>query len=240
MSIDIFTALKELKLPERLRESIELLVEIRDNAVHFYNESKLFEKKVLEIGTATLKSYVQCVNDWFDYDLTKYNFYLMPISFFHTYEMESFSLNNEDEQHKNLLKYIASKEKSFPSEVRNRHNISLKLETKFVRSQSIDSLKVRYDNDDPDAIAVKVTAEEQFASKYKWSYKDDLVPKLKSTYENIKFDKRFHEIKREIEKDDKLCGVRYLDFKSKKGTKRKFYSPNILKVFDKYYKRKKK
>ena len=161
----------------------------------------------------------------------------MPISFFHTYEMESFSLNSEDEQHKNLLKYIASKENSFPSEVRNRHNISLKLETKFVRSQSIDSLKVKYDNNDPDAISVRVTAEEQFASKYKWSFRDDLVPKLKATYEKMKFDNRFREIMREIEKDEKLCGIRYLDFKSKKGTKRKFYSPNILKVFDKYYNR---
>ena len=238
MTIDIFSAIKKLGLQERLAQNIELLVEIRDNAIHFFNESKLFEKKVLEIGTASLKSYVQCANEWFSYDLTKYNFYLMPISFFHSYEMESFSIANEDEQHKNLLKFIEQKEKDYPSELNQKHNISLILETKFVRSKSIESMAVRYDNNDPNAITVKVSAEQQFAAKYKWSFKDNLVPKLKETYEDIKFGKEFREIMRKIESDDKLCGKRYLDFISKKGTPRKFYSPNVMKEFDKYYKRK--
>ena len=92
LSIDIFSCLKKLNIDKRLSENIELLVEIRDNAIHFFNDSKLFEKKVLEIGTATLKSYVNCVNDWFNYDLSQYNFYLMPISFFHTQEFQSFSI----------------------------------------------------------------------------------------------------------------------------------------------------
>ena len=60
MTIDIFTSLKIIK-DDTLKENIKLLVEMRDNAIHFYNESKYFEKKVLEIGTATLKSYVHCV-----------------------------------------------------------------------------------------------------------------------------------------------------------------------------------
>lgn len=239
MTIDIFSAIKKLDLHERLGENIELLVEIRDNAIHFFNESKLFEKKVLEIGTASLKSYVQCANEWFSYDLTKYNFYLMPISFFHSYEMESFSIANEDEQHKNLLKYIEKKEKEYPSELRQKHNISLILETKFVRSKSIESMAVRYDNKDPNAITVKVSAEEQFAAKYQWSFKDDLIPKLKDTYKDIKFGTEFRKIMRELEKDEKLCGKRYMDFRKKKGTPRKFYSTNILKEFDKYYERKK-
>ena len=239
MTIDIFTAMTKLQLPQRLTENIELLVEIRDNAIHFFNESKFFEKKVLEIGTATLKSYVQCINEWFSYDLTKYNFYLMPISFFHSYEMESFSITNEDEQHKNLLKYIEKKEKKFPSDIRQNHNISLVLETKFVKSKSIASMAIRYDNDDPKAIAVKVSAEEQFAAKYHWTFKNDLVPKLKETYSDIKFDRQFRKLMREIEKDKNLCGLRYLDFRTKKGVQQKFYSPNIMKVFDKHYTRKK-
>lgn len=238
LTIDIFSALQKLKLPIRLAENIELLVEIRDNAIHFFNDSKLFEKKVLEIGTASLRSYVQSVNEWFNYDLTRFNFYLMPISFFHTQEIESFSINNEDTQHKNILNYISKKENAYPSELRQKHNISLILETKFVRSASIDSLKVKYDNEDPNAITVKVAAEEQFAAKYKWAFKADLIPKLKDTYSNISFGKDFRVIMREIEKDDKLCGYRYLDFIKKTGTPKKFYSPNVMKEFDKHYKRK--
>lgn len=75
-----------------LKENIKLLVEIRNNVIYFYDKSKHLERKVLEIGTATLKSYVQCVKEWFQYDLSKYNFYLMPISFFHLTEIESFSI----------------------------------------------------------------------------------------------------------------------------------------------------
>lgn len=238
MSIDIFTSIKKLNLPKRLVENIELIVEIRDNAIHFFNESKLFEKKVLEIGTASLKSYVHCVNEWFNYDLSRYNFYLMPISFFHSHELESFSINNEDIQHQNLLNYISNKEDDFPSKVREKHNISLILETKFVRSQSIESLKVKYDNDDPNAITVKVSAEQQFAAKYKWSFKEHLIPKLKEKYSNISFGKEFREIMREIEKDENLCGLRYLDFIKKTGVPRKFYSPNVIKEFDKHYDKK--
>ena len=46
MTIDIFSAIKKLDLHERLGENIELLVEIRDNAIHFFNESKLFRNSV--------------------------------------------------------------------------------------------------------------------------------------------------------------------------------------------------
>ena len=235
MTIDIFTSLKIIK-DDTLKENIKLLVEMRDNAIHFYNESKYFEKKVLEIGTATLKSYVHCVNDWFNYDLAKYNFYLMPISFFHLSDVESFSINKEDQKHQNLLKYIAKMEKENPSDENKQHNISLVLETKFVRSKTNDAIKVKID---PDAkTSVKIDSEDQFKNKYPWSYKDNLIPELKESYTDFKQDKKFWNLKNELEKDKKYCGERYLDYKKKTGTKKKFYSPSILDEFDKYYTKK--
>ena len=108
------------------------------------------------------------VNKWFDYDLSQYNFYLMPISFFHNHEMQSFSINKEDKQHQNLLKFIAAKEKSFPSDETQEHNISLILETKWVKSKSIDTLTTfKYDPEDPNAISYKVDSEKEFRKKYK-------------------------------------------------------------------------
>jgi len=232
-TIDIFSCMKKINLEQRLKENIELLVEIRDNSIHFYNESKLFEKKVLEIGTATLKSYVQCMNEWFDYDLSQYNFYLMPISFFHTQEIQSFSINKEDKQHQNLLNYIAKKENAFPSKTTENHNISLLLETKFVKSASLDSLKVKYDpNSD---ITINIAAEEQFQNKYPWNWTDKLLPKLKERYSDFKQTADFWKLKRKLEKDEKLSKVKPLDWNKPNGTKKRFYSPNILKEFDKKY-----
>lgn len=236
LTIDITNSIAKLKLPEILKQNLLLLIEIRDNAIHFLNDSKLFEKKVLEIGTASLKSYVNMINTWFDYDLSQYNFYLMPISFFHNHEMQSFSINKEDKQHQNLLKFIASKEKSFPSDETNEHNISLVLETRWVKSKSVDALTAfKYDPENPNAISYKVDSEEEFKKKYPWNWTDHLKPKLKARYKEIKFDSNFNKIKRELEGDKNCCGERHLDWNNPKGQKKKFYSTNILNEFDKHY-----
>jgi hypothetical protein len=239
LTIDVTNAMKELKLPERLKENLGLLIEIRDNAIHFMNDSKLFEKKFLEIGTSSLKSYVNMVNKWFDYDLSQYNFYLMPISFFHNHEMQSFSINKEDKQHQNLLKFIAAKEKTFPSDETQEHNISLILETKWVKSKSVDALTTfRYDPDDPNAITYKVDSEEEFRKKYPWSWTNNLKPKLQTRYNNFKMDQKFWTLKKSLENDRRYMDERHLDWNNLKGTKKKFYSTEILKEFDKHYDKK--
>lgn len=130
MTIDVTNAMKELKLPERLRENLGLLIEIRDNAIHFMNVSKLFEKKFLEFGTSSLKSYVNMVNNWFEYDLSQYNFYLMPISFFHNHEMQSFSINKEDSEEKFQKKYPWSWTKDLKPKIQSRYK-SFKMNNDF-------------------------------------------------------------------------------------------------------------
>lgn len=235
LTIDIYAALKSLALDDVLKENIDLLIEIRDNAIHFYNDSKLFEKKLLEIGTATLKSYVEVIGDWFNYDLSIYNFFLMPISFFHPSQILPLALSKEDKQHKNLLKYISRKEKDFPSDEEAKHNISLVLQTKFVRSSSTEAIAVKYDPANPKAISVKIDADEQFANKYPWAYTEDLIPKLKARYKGLKLDTKFTKIKRVCDKNPAYCGERYLDLKKKKGVPKKYYSPEIMKEFDKHY-----
>lgn len=239
LTIDVTNAMKKLKLPDRLQENLGLLIEIRDNAIHFMNESKLFEKKVLEIGTASLKSYVLLVNEWFNYDLSQYNFYLMPISFFRNFEMQSFSINKEDKQHQNLLKFIAEKERNYPSDETQDHNISLILETKWVKSKSVDALTtLKYDPDDPNAITYKVDSEAEFQKKYPWNWSDHLKPQLKQRYKDIKFNKQFWDLKAQIERDKRFSDERPLDWNKPSGTKKRFYSTNILKEFDKHYKKK--
>jgi len=236
VTIDVTHAMNVLNLHERLKENLGLLIEIRDNAIHFMNDSKLFEKKFLEIGTSSLKSYVSMVTTWFDYDLSQYNFYLMPISFFHNFEMQSFSINKEDKQHQNLLKFIAAKEDAFPSDETQEHNISLILETKWVKSKSFEALtSFKYDPDDPKAITYKEDSEEVFRKKYPWNFTDHLKPKLKTRYKSFKFDSAYLKLMDEFKKDKKLSDERPLDWNKPTGTTKRFYSTNILKEFDKHY-----
>ena len=235
MTIEIFRAMERLEIDKVLKENIELLIEIRDNAIHYVNKELLFEKKILEIGTANLRSYVKVFNDWFEYDLSRYNFYLMPISFFHSFEMESFSINKLSKQTKNLLQYIILKEIEYPSNEENDHNISLKLTTKFEKGSDIEGLKVGY-SDSPD-FTIKVDAEDQFAKKYPLDY-DELVKKIEKRYSDFIRNKVFWALKRKYGQNKKYSDEKYLNFIKKKGTKQRFYSTEIFKAFDENYTKK--
>jgi len=226
MTIEIRGAIEKLQLPETLKENLFLLIEIRDNAIHFTNKEPFFSKKVLEVGTANLKSFVNICLSWFDYDLNKYNFYLMPISFFHSFEMKSFSVNKYSKQIDNLMSYILQKEIEHPSDEKKAHNISLKLETKFTRSSNIEALQVKYSDDAK--IKVRVDAEEKFKNKYPIDYQG-LVKEMKRRYN--------YKLKRNLELNEKYCGERFLDLIKKTGASKKYYSNEIFREFDKHYKK---
>jgi Protein of unknown function (DUF3644) len=66
--------------------NILALIEIRDNAAHFMNKDLYFGRRVLEIGTASLRNYLLLAQEWLQLDLSNYNFFLMPISFYHGFE----------------------------------------------------------------------------------------------------------------------------------------------------------
>lgn len=239
-TLDIFKSIEKIvkdnldnPINKTLRENIEILVEYRDNAVHFLNESPALGKKIQEIGTANLKSYVTMVTSWFDFDLSRYNFFLMPISFFHSFEIESFSINNKDIQVKNLLNYIHQKELLYHENDLNDHNISLSLETKFVKSQNSNGLDVKYSNN-PNLL-INFDAEKAFENKYQLRYKEELIPKLKERYKDFKMDKEFFKLKKELELNPNYCGEKCLDPKRKNSPKKKFYNSDIFKEFDKKY-----
>jgi len=62
---------------------------------------------------------------------------------------------------------------------------------------------------------------------------------LKSRYIDFKMDADFWELKRTLERNNKLCGERYLDYTKQSGTRQKFYSTEIYKEFDKRFERRK-
>ena len=232
MTIEIKGAIEKLKLPDRLKENLYLLIEIRDNAIHFLNKEPFFQKKILEIGTANLKSYLKVFNDWFDHDLSQYNFYLMPISFFHTFEIESFSINKKPKQLQNLIIHILQKEIEHPSDLKNDHNISLKLETKFAKSTNPEALQVEYSKDAK--LKVKIDTEEKFKNKYQLDFQS-LIEKMSEKYKNFSRNPEFFKLKKELEKNEKYCGERFLDMIKRTGTSKKYYSTEIFKKFDEHY-----
>lgn len=208
-------------------ENLILLVEIRDNAVHFMNKTVSFGKYVQEVGTATLKNYMVLATEWFRIDFSKYNFYLMPVSFYGpTQLVESISGQRRgNTQLKNLEKYIRSIIDDNPATEDEKYSVALSLNVKFVRSPDSSAIKVRASND-PNAIPITLT-EEDFFQRYPFDF-DSLVDKLKSTVSNFKRDNKFYEIKRELEGSQKYCMVRLLNPKNPKSTQKKYYNHACL------------
>lgn len=58
----------------------------RVSRAHLINKDLYIARRVQEIGTASLRNYLLLASVWFKLDLSQYNFFLMPISFFHGFE----------------------------------------------------------------------------------------------------------------------------------------------------------
>jgi hypothetical protein len=139
------TAMCEQKIGGFSKEchtNIELLVEIRDNAIHLVSDDLALAQSVLEIGTASLKNYMNLASAWFGTDFSRYNFFLMPLSFFHGFEAaEAISVAPKTEQTKRFLDYLASIEKNADPEA--RHAVTLTIETKVVKSKGSNGPRAR-------------------------------------------------------------------------------------------------
>ena len=156
-------------LDQRVIENLNLLIEVRDNSIHLINKDLGLQTRLQDIGTATLKNYIQLVQEWFDYDLSQYNFYLMPLSFFHEADViESFSIKSQNQQTRNLLKYLETIEEDHPSNAENPYNATLRIETKFLRSYSDGAIPFQ-STTDPSAPRVQIT-EEDALKKYPFDY----------------------------------------------------------------------
>jgi hypothetical protein len=225
-----------IKLNNAVKENIFLLMAVRDTAIHFQHSDKDVSKKVFEIGTASLKNYLKLITDWFEYDLSRYNFFLMPMTFFHGFEIiSSNSINTNREQIKNLLKYISEREKQTPSDKNCEYNITLKLETKFVKSTETDSLLVHY-SDSPNALQINVT-EEDALKGFPFDY-PALTLKLRERYIDFKANQQYHNIRKPLMNKKKYCKTRLLDPNNPKSPKKDYYSSEVLKEFDKHYTKK--
>lgn len=230
LTISIMQLLSELQLDPNLKTQIETLIEIRDSSVHYMNSTKLFEKEFIGIAAASLKSYQTLMYEWFNQSLADYNLSLIPLTFNTPDTFDVQILKNSSEAHKKLLGYIG-KQKSKAIE-QSEHDISLVIEIKLERGSK--GIGVSFGKD---GTPVFIDTEETFRNKYPLSF-DQLKEQLKTRYNDFSTNNAFWKLKKQLESDEKLSGERYLDYEKKSGMKKRYYSSNILKEFDKHYTKK--
>lgn len=236
MTIDLFESVRLLnsdhvQISSVLLANLEALAEIRDNSIHFYNPDIRFAYKVLEVGTASLRSYARLVQEWFEQGLDKYNFFLMPLTFFPQAELSIVNITQTQNQ-KNLIKFIEDLEAS--NTRGGEDSISLRLETKFVKTTSPTAVEVRVTNN-PDAPEVRIT-EEQKIQKYRLPYYK-LLAEMNRRYSNYLLNDEFHKIRQKIHNDPRYHWERPSNpLKPERGGTQ-WYAPEVFEVFDRKYRR---
>lgn len=212
-------------------DNIRLLIEIRDEAVHFVHNDTELAIKVQAIGMASLKNFMTLAMNWFGFDFKKYNFYLMPVSFFHVSDMTSFSIDKDAKN--NLVKYLKKVEKTHESDEDPLFSVSLTLETKLVKTTSDEAIQIRV-TDNPFAPEIKISEEDALKS-YPHTHQK-LCEILKERYINFKINKKFHQIMSGLKSQgEQFCKERRLDPHNPKSIYKMFYHSRIIEELDKYY-----
>lgn len=210
-------------------KNLEVLLELRDSAIHFYNHSPLFAQRLQEIGAASVKNFAAAAADWFKRDLSEFNFYLMPLSFARLpTQAEALVLNPEE---KNFLTFVEGLD-AMQDDPAARYSVSVNIELKFTRSKAKDALGVQVTNN-PNAPEVRLS-EEQMREKYPWDY-DRLTAECRNRYSNFKLVQKYHDLRKKLADDAKFGYIRQLDQGNPKSLEKPFFNPNILVEFDRHY-----
>lgn len=238
VSISLFRALDLLRdeygdtVHPSARSNLQLICEVRDNAIHFINKGENLSKLVQELGTACLRNYLALMRGWFGIDLSQYNFYLMPLAFVGTGPfVDAVSVNSDERR---VIAYMRKLIADDPGREDDDYSIALHLDLHFSRSTASDATQVVITND-PAATQVTIS-EEDILNRYPWSYQI-LTTRLKKRYSNFKQNQLYHDLRKPLELDERYCKKRFLDPGTKAGIGKCFYNPNIVQEFDKHYTR---
>lgn len=231
LTLNLFEVIKQLeksgfKLSKNLNDSLEALVELRDNAIHFHNNSSI-SKEIQELGFACIKNYMNIIQRWsLEIDLSSYNFYLMPLAYVDSKILTEGIVTGEV---KNYLQFVKGKIDNH-DENDEDFDIAISIDVSFTKANSFDSIGFKYDEN---GIPITVS-EEDIRNRYPLTY-SDVTSKAKNRYSNFKQGKSFNEIMRQVKENDKLYHERKLDPDNATSMKKGFYNANIWKELDKKY-----
>lgn len=217
---------KGMKLTQNHLSSIETLVELRDNSIHFHNEKDI-SKEMQEIGLATIKNYINLIKRWdIEIDLSSYNFYLMPLAYV---DAKVLSQGVITEEVSNYLDFVKSKIQD--QEVKDQDfDIAISIEVSFSKTNSFDGLDFKYGEN---GLEVNLS-EENIRKRFPLTY-DQVIKEARERYSDFKQNKEFNAIMKRIKQNKKLYHERRLDLDNPKSPKKPYYSSNIWNVLNNHY-----
>ena len=219
-------------LAQSAAQNIRIVLEFRDCAIHFFNDSPEFSTRLYEIGAACVKNFVNVVDEWFQREVTEFSLHLMPLSFMQLpSNVKGFLFNTEE---KNFLAFLYSIH-AFEDEPESPYSVSVNVDVRFTKSKATDALPFQK-TDDPSALKVNLT-EEDIRQRYPWDYAT-LTERCKKRYEDFKENQKYHNIRMRLQADERFGRLRFLDPGNTKSAKKPFFNPNIMVELDKHYTKK--
>lgn len=217
---------KKEKLSLNLTKSLMALIELRDNAIHFHNDSEI-EKEIQELGFACIKNYMELIKIWEPkVNLSSYNFYLMPLAYIDSKIEANAVLTDEV---KNYLNYLKKKVSETDNQDLN-YSVAIGIDISFKKNTTLEGIGMRYD---VNGVPINIS-EEDITKKYPLSYKE-IADKSRLRYTDFKQNADYNSIMKEIKKDKKYAHNRKLDPKNPKSQIKTFFNANIWQELDKHY-----
>lgn len=207
LTVELIGAINELQLHDTLRENLLTLLEVRDNAIHFFNKPQL-DYVVFSLGTAAIKNYQKLASEWFGRKLSQHNFYILPIGFMHPFKTFTLAeLDMEPEIIQNLLANVALNQEK-KSEGGFHFTCEIEIVLKSAKKVS-DSTNLTVSVDPSASNAVAIVKTQKLTDKYTLSY-DEVFKKIKKDLPYIKqsdFNRFIREKK--IKEDDKYSAYNF-------------------------------
>jgi hypothetical protein len=214
-------------------QNIEALLEIRDCATHFIVKNSHLNKVLTEISLAAVRNYVIAIQKWFKMSFSDLNIASIPLSFNLDQTSVEAAAKKPSVAVARFLAHMqamAANADASPSEFA----FTIKVEFDLVKKKADGAVTAMIvgPKDNPDLTMSVQT--DQVPAGFDWDY-SALSKTLAARYSDFLQNAKYHKVRKPLEKNPKLCFERYLDPKKKSSSPKRWYSPNIVKMFDLQY-----
>lgn len=214
-TIEIIGSMKLANLENIIKENLEILIEIRDTSIHFYNNDSI-AYIIYSLGAAALKNYSTKIKEWFEIDIIKkYNFNILPLGFAYNFQtFDNISFDGQPSAIKNIILSLQNTQQNNLTE-KDGYYLVCEIKTELSSAKkisSVEGISLKIDNLDPNA-TVTIVKKQKTIDLYPYS-QSEIRDILKKTIKNFNQNSLNDLIKNEKIKDNQ--GYSSYSFKSKK------------------------
>ena len=216
------------RVPQEVVLNLDAMIDVRDNATHFIVANAVLQRSVLELACASVRNYVALSKTWFDRDFANSLSLMLPVAFFHGADEVGAVVVTKDE--KRLIDRLQAIARQPAAD--GQYQVAVRVDVRLRRSNLDTAANVQVTRD-AEALAIRLD-ENQLMESYPWSY-FELQAQLKKRKPDMKFNAKFHSIKKPLMAEKGLVHSRLLDPNNPKSSKKDFYSPNMRdRILDAY------